>query len=202
MRASFDSVVDLQIATPSAQTSSSSNSGSTSSTPSMSATTLQTVITTSTPTSEAPKPEPQESSEKPALSTGAIAGIGVGVASFVSTIVALAFIIGRKMTKDRSTPQNEARRTFTGGFLPRGSLSDEPDKIGLGLRTDSSDNEPVPAIPPRRMSYEVAGSEPTVGQLRVPMRELPQSMTVRRPEKQKPIYPAELPSSNEVHELP
>ena len=87
-----------------------------------------------------------------------------------------------------------------GGFVPRGSLTDEPEKGGDGFRTDSSDDDPVSAIPRGRESYEVAGSEPTVGQLRVPVRELSHSMTVRRPEK--PVVLAELPAWHELHELP
>jgi hypothetical protein len=52
-------------------------------------------------------------------------------ARFVSVIAATAFIVGRKMTAERSNPQDEARRTFAGGFLPRGTLACEPEKKGV-----------------------------------------------------------------------
>lgn len=87
-----------------------------------------------------------------------------------------------------------------GGFLPRGSLGGESDKEEEGFGTDSSDERSPSNTAQGRPSYEVAGDEPTVGQLRVPMRELPLSMTVRRPEK--PIVRAELPAANAIHELP
>jgi hypothetical protein len=54
-------------------------------------------------------------------------------ARFVSVTAAIAFIVGRKATAERSNPQDEARRTFAGGFLPRGTLAGELRKWCLML---------------------------------------------------------------------
>jgi hypothetical protein len=130
-----------------------------------------------------------------------MAGIGVGVAAGVSMIAALAFVFGRRRTREFSSQQNEVRRTFTGGFVPRGSLAEKPEKgSGSGFITDSSDKSSVCISPHGRPNYEVVSDEPTVGEMRVPVSDLPASMTVRRPENG--FKRAELPGSNVVHELP
>jgi hypothetical protein len=105
------------------------------------------------------------------------------------------------MTKDRSSPEREAQRTTIGGFLPKGSLSEDAEKEQkLGFRTDSSGDDSYAAIRKGRASYDVAGSEPTVGLLGVPVRNLPPSMMVGRPKDQN--IRAELSASPKMHELP
>jgi hypothetical protein len=82
--------------------------------------------------------------------------------------------------------------------MPRGSLSDEPEKTESA--TDDSDKSPVFVSPSGRQNHESAGDEPSVGEMRAPLSKLPPSMVVRRPENS--AVRAELPGSNAVHELP
>lgn len=108
---------------------------------------------------------------------------------------------GEEDDEDRSSPKNEARRTITGVFVPRGLFSNEAEKEQqLGFGTDSSDDELYAAIPKGPASSEVSGSEPTVGRLGVPVRNLPPSMMVGRSKDQN--IRAEHPSPSVLHGLP
>jgi len=139
-------------------------------------------------------------SEDQGLSIGQAAGIGIGVTALVIAVAGLAFVVYRKVKKSRSSPQKEAQRTLAGGFVPRGSLGEDPENNQQAWKKESSDVDSAYARGGGRFSYEEAGDERTVGQLRVPMVHLPPSMMVRKPEPT--VVRAELPASQTVHELP